>query len=73
MLIRTITTPIRDYFGRKAIKTMDIGKYKNKNVIITKEVVDNVIQNKTYNIWDNKSQILAYKSRNKKGKFDRWG
>lgn len=72
MFIKSITHPARDYFGRKITKVIDYGKYRGKHIIIHQELYNGVTQNKTFRIWNDKFEKIAYKSRNRTNKFDTW-
>ena len=73
MYINTIKSTLRNVWGRPVQVVSEVGKYRDYNFVIRKEIENGLVQEKQFVFWDDRTQKIINKVRNKDGKFDRLG
>lgn len=73
MYINTITSSMEKFYGKKIKVVTELGKYKDYNIAIRKEIQGNKVVEKQFVFWNKSIQKISNKIRNNSGKFDRVG
>lgn len=73
MYINTITSSMEKFYGKKIKVVTELGKYKDYNIAIRKEIQGNKVVEKQFVFWNKSIQKISNKIRNSSGKFDRIG